>query len=329
MRTNAKATAIIGIAYVLLSAVGLAAQNVLSRIFFVPSVLFGQIAFGGFMSPQIGNVIVLLAIRMAMMAVLLALIASKLYPNTFASLRQLLQSPRLFKYVLGSSLCLFVGLVFLYTALSQIAAGIAIALFFIYPAVTVLLAWRFFKQHLSPSTLGLMVIISAGVVLTTFIPSSGSTSNAWLGILSAIGAGLSFGVYGIFAEICLQSQSSHTALHPVPFSLSTFIIVSALATFTLPVIQHVDIAPEAWTTLLAMTLLSATLTLVAYLLNNFGIRYIGASLTALISACSPALTAIFAWWALQEALQTQQIVGIGLVTIGVSALSLSAPKNRA
>lgn len=76
-----------------------------------------------------------------------------------------------------------------------------------------------------------------------------------------------------------------------------------------------------------MTLFSATLTLIAHVLSNSGIGIIGASLTALLSASAPALTTSFAWWILQEALQKQQIVGIGLLTAGVTMLSLKSRRD--
>ncbi|MEL6815957.1 MAG: DMT family transporter [Cyanobacteria bacterium J06598_3] len=324
-RSTPRATALLGLVFVLLSALGLATQNVISRIFFVPSQLFGQLTFGGFIAPKLENVVLLLAIRMAMMALLLASVSPWLYPDTFLALCKLPKSPRLFRYVVGSSASLFIGLTCLYTALSQIEAGIAIAIFFIYPAVTVLLDWYFFRQRLPYYKLGLMAIILVGVVLTTLTDSPPSSdSNLLLGLLNAAGAGLSFGVYGILAEVCLQHQPSHRALHPVPFSLSTFVVVSGLAGLTLPFLSPIAIAPSAWTTLLALTLFSAAITLTAYVFSNFGIRYIGASLTALISASSPALTVLFAWVALQETLQIQQLLGVGLVTAGVAALSVKA-----
>ena len=86
----------------------------------------------------------------------------------------------------------------------------------------------------------------------------------------------------------------------------------------------VAIASTSWRPVLAMTLVSAVLTLIAYVLNNFRIRYVGASLTALLSASTPALTALFAWWVLQEALQPQQFLGVALITFGVAALSAKA-----
>ena len=319
---------LMGISLVLLSALGLSVQNVILRLFFTPSLLFGQIPFGGYVTPQLGNVVVLLALRMATMTVLLAVLTPWLYPKTFAVLRALPATPRLLAAVTASGVCLFLGLTLLYTALSQVATGVAIATGFIYPAITILLAWRFFHQSPRPYQLGLMVVIFTGVILTTLTPSAAAASNPLLGGLCALGAGLSFGLYGTVAELSLQTQPSYPGLHPVPFSLATFALVAVLASLVPLTHQPVTIASTAWPPVLAMTLFSATLTLIAYVLNNSGISLIGASLTALLSASAPALTTLFAWWILQEALQQQQIMGIGLVTVGVAMLSLKSRKEN-
>ena len=332
MASRKSSSAVLGITVVLISAVALAAQNVVSRVFFVPSQLFGRIFFGGFITPELSNVIMLLAIRMAVMAVLLMAIAPWLYPNIFSALKQLPRSPKVFGAAIASSLCIFCGLTLLYTALSQIVAGVAIAAFFIYPAITVLLARLCFNQRLRPYQLGLMVIIFIGVVLTNTSSAAATATEAVstflglrVGLWYGLSAGLCFGVYGIFAELCLKDAKS--PLHPVPFSLFTFTGVSALATLSLLVRSYAMAAPvsvvsSTWPTILGTTLFSAGLTLIAYVLNNFGIRYIGAALTALISASAPALTALFAWLTLHESLQSQQSAGVALVTIGVAILSL-------
>lgn len=308
----------------LLSALGLSAQNVILRLFFTPSLLFGRTAFGGYVTPQLSNVVLLLAMRMAMMAILLAAVTPWLYPKTFKALRRLPATPRLLGMATASGVCLFLGLTLLYTALSQVAAGVAIATFFIYPAITVLLAWQLFRQSPQPYQLWLMAVIFTGVVLTTLTPSNELASNPLLGGLCALGAGLSFGLYGIVAELSLKTQPSYLGLHPIPFSLYTFFLVALLSGTTVLIRPSVTISSAAWPSVLAMTLVSAILTLIAYVLNNSGIRLIGASLTALLSASTPALTTLFAWWVLQEALQQQQIVGIGLVTIGVAMLGVKS-----
>lgn len=321
---------LLGIVLVLLSAIGLATQNVISRLFFVPSVLFGAIEMGGWLSPQLSNIVMLLAVRMALMAILLASAAPLLYRNTFVAIRQLFQDRKQLGAVVGSGFCLFFGLTSLYFSLSQIAAGIAIATFFIYPAITLLLAWCCLQQRPRAYQLSLMPVIFFGVVLTTLgaATSPSQTSSPTLGILSGLLAGLSFGVYGIFAEIALQQSQSRSALHPVPFSLVTFIVVSSAASLSLPLMPPLDVASTSWQPILSTTLFSALITVIAYVLNNFGIRLIGASLTALISASAPALTALFAWLTLQELLQPQQIVGIAFVTVGVAALSLKASQQK-
>jgi len=327
---NASSKILLGIVLVLLSAIGLATQNVISRLFFVPSVLFGIVDLGGWLSPQISNIVMLLALRMALMALLLAIAAPLLYRNTFTAIRQLFREGKQLGAVVGSGLCLFFGLTSLYFALSQIAAGIAIAAFFIYPAITLLLAWRFLQQRPRTYQLGLTLVIFFGVALTTVgaATSASATANAMLGILGGLLAGLSFGLYGIFAEVALQPAAPTRALHPVPFSLVTFIVVSSLASVSLFFLAPVAVSASAWQPILAMTLFSALITVIAYVLNNFGIRLIGASLTALISASAPALTALFAWGALQESLRSQQILGVSVVTIGVAALSLKVKQAR-
>ncbi|MEM9483341.1 MAG: DMT family transporter [Cyanobacteria bacterium P01_F01_bin.116] len=319
--TPLRSNKLLGIGFVLISALALSAQNVVLRLFFTESRLFGQIPFGGFVTPHLSNVVLLLSMRMAMMALLLAVLTPWLYPKTFRVLGALPKMPKLLGYVVASGGCLFVGLILLYTALSQVAAGIAISMFFIYPSITVLLAWLFFRQVPQGYQLWLMLVIFIGVVLTSMTTSAEPTTNPLIGGVCALAAGLAFGLYGIVAELSLKGQS---VLHPVPFSLCTFAIVASLASLTLLLLQDITIAPAVWPAVIGMTLFSAILTLMAYVLNNSGIGLIGASLTALLSASAPALTALFAWWSLQEALQQQQIFGIGLVTVGVATLSLKS-----
>ncbi|ESA36957.1 dmt superfamily [Leptolyngbya sp. Heron Island J] len=320
--TKIRSRQLLGIGLVLLSALALSVQNVILRLFFTPSLLWGQVSFGGFVTPQLSHVVVLLTMRMATMVLLLAGIAPWLYPSTFRVLRTLPTTPKLLGAVIASGGCLFLGLTLLYTALSQIATGIAISTFFVYPAITLLLAWYCFHHRPRPYQLWLMGVIFSGVVLTTLNSSGAISANPILGGLSATGAGLSFGLYGIFAELSLQPQSGYAPIHPVPFSLCTFFVVAVAAGLTLLFSQQITITSTAWPFILLMTVLSASLTLIAYVLNNFGIHYIGAALTAMISASNPGLTTLFAWWVLQEALQTQQIAGIALITGGVATLSL-------
>jgi drug/metabolite transporter (DMT)-like permease len=66
------------------------------------------------------------------------------------------------------------------------------------------------------------------------------------------------------------------------------------------------------------------LTLAGYLLNNFGVRFLGAARASIIASSGPVLTAVLAFLIIpsaQNALQPISILGIVLVTLGVFALS--------
>ncbi|NEQ25332.1 MAG: EamA family transporter, partial [Microcoleus sp. SIO2G3] len=67
------------------------------------------------------------------------------------------------------------------------------------------------------------------------------------------------------------------------------------------------------------------LTLAGYLLNNFGVRYLGAARASIIASSGPVLTALLAFVILpgdpSNALQGIQWLGISIVTIGVLGLS--------
>jgi drug/metabolite transporter (DMT)-like permease len=68
-----------------------------------------------------------------------------------------------------------------------------------------------------------------------------------------------------------------------------------------------------------------TLTLAGYLLNNFGVRFMGAAQASIVAASGPVLTALLAFFILpgdgHTALEGIQWVGILIVTLGVLALS--------
>jgi drug/metabolite transporter (DMT)-like permease len=64
------------------------------------------------------------------------------------------------------------------------------------------------------------------------------------------------------------------------------------------------------------------LTLFSYLLNNFAIRYAGASLASIVGATGPAITALLALVLIGEALLTRQWLGMSLVVIGVLGLNV-------
>jgi drug/metabolite transporter (DMT)-like permease len=154
------------------------------------------------------------------------------------------------------------------------------------------------------------------------VPQVGSN---FLGSTTAITSGIVFAAYLMLTRLCADK------LHPVSFTLINFVTMLLLSFICLIVPL-----PSSWGLVLdgsklLEVVLSAfilgVLTLCGYLLNNFGIRQLGAYRAAIIGAAVPVLTVIFAGLMIQEALDIGQILGVLLVTGGAAAFSWEKMQN--
>lgn len=262
--------------------------------------------------------------RMLLVVPLMGAIASKLYPSTWKELGQLGQPEQrsLLRQALGCGTLMFLYLALLYISLGIIPAGIAMTLFFTYPVFTALFSWQWFGDPLGgtashrPTLLrwGVMVLVIIGSSLTMPHVNASISHNTWLGIFTGLAAGVTYALYTVFA------QKSFERLHPVPFTWLSFATTLVLSSICL-LLWNVQDAQLPWVALWIGGLLSAIFTFVGHLLNNYGIRLIGATSAAMVAASNPALTVVLAWLAIQETLSGLQLVGVLIVTLSVALLS--------
>jgi len=131
---------------------------------------------------------------------------------------------------------------------------------------------------------------------------------------AAFGAGIGYSLQSLFA------QASFSEIHPVSFTLATFVVVIILSSCSLLFVQ-IDVSPQLWTLLWILSAIAGLFTLIGQLTYNLGIRLTSASFVGIIGISNPTLTAALAWIVLQEALANQQILGMLMVVLGVIALS--------
>ncbi|AFZ31443.1 protein of unknown function DUF6 transmembrane [Gloeocapsa sp. PCC 7428] len=312
----------LGFTLVFLGSLCLAAQNVLLRVVFVNSFIFGILPFGGFVVPSLANSLLLLQLRAVFMLPLIVLLAPKLHATTWINLKQLLQpqSRPLFIKAFISSFSLFLSLALLFIAIAKIPAGVATVLFFIHPAITVILAWRIFGDRPTWLRWGVLVIVFTGSFLV--VPSFTTTtdSDTLIGIGAALGAGVAYAIQGILAQICFR------AIHPVPFTVVSCTVILVFSSLSL-LFVNIEVA-DVWSILGIVSLIAALLTLAGQLLYNFGIHLADAAIASIVAISNPTSTAILAWLIIQEALQGKQILGVALVTLGVGLLSQDARKTK-
>lgn len=305
----------LGFFVVLLSSVFFCFQNVIVRVLFNEQTIFGASRIGGFVTPTLQNSFLLMFMRMLLVVPLMAFLAPKLYPPIWKDIRLLNKENRLLLLQsVGCGFLMFLYLALLYIAIGIIPTGIAITLFFTYPIFTALFSWRLFGDRPTLLRWSVMVLVVLGSFLTMPQISTTTNSNILIGSIAAIASGITYALYTVIA------QKSFEKLHPVPFTWLSFATTLVLSGASL-LIWNVHDAQLPWLPLWIGGFLSAIVTFAGHLMNNFGIRLIGATSASMIGASNPALTVVLAWLVIQETLSGLQIAGIFIVTLSVALLS--------
>lgn len=318
-----------GLVFIICSTLALSVHNVLVGIIGYGGNIFGQLAIPGIFPLNIPNSLMLLWLRMLVVLPLMAIVAGKLYPATWKDIRHFLgaEDKRPIFQVIASGGFLFMSQVLIYKSISEVGPGVAVTLLFMYPLITVPLAWFLFGDRPTSLRAVVMFAITIGVVLTALprisadLAGVGGAVSPW-GILAAL---LSSGTFALYL---ISMQLSFRKLHPVPVSLCQFTTIFVLTSVVLIVGSFFGLQtaePSSYGGLYLGGVLLGGLTLLGYLFNNYGVRFMGAAQASIVAATGPVLTAIMAYLITpgeKSMLQFIQWIGVTLVTLGVLALSL-------
>ncbi|HCF30478.1 MAG TPA: transporter, partial [Cyanobacteria bacterium UBA11049] len=310
-------TTVLGFLIVLLSAVCFCFQNVIVRVLFNEHTIVGVFETGGFVTPTLQNSFLLMFMRMLLVVPLMAVLAPKLYSPVWNDIKQLwnLDQPTLLLQSVGCGFFMFLYLALLYISIGIIPTGIAMTLFFTYPVFTALLSWRLFGNRPTLLIWSVMGLVLLGSSLTMPLGNTTiSSSNSLIGITTGIASGITYAFYTVYAQKCFEK------LHPVPFTWLSFATTLVLSGIGL-LLWNLHDAQLPWLPLWIGGLLSAIATFGGHLLNNFGIRLIGATSASMIGASNPALTVVLAWFTIEEMLNGLQVVGVVIVTLSIVLLS--------
>ena len=330
----------IGFLLICLSTVVSSLYNVaIKAIFFTASNPLGGLPTQQLIFPTLGNIFLILMLRLLVVVPLMLLLSPILHPpiwqeleNLFTSLRanatpiQQKSKQALFLSIISGCL-LFLSQVLIYIAIGEVTTGMAIALFFIYPVMSVFLSWFLFQERPNVLIIGAMAAIFCGELLILANQSIG-VNNTSLGSITAIFSGVAFAMYVILTRIC----ATKLKLHPVSLTLINFTTMLLLSFICLiiPLPSNLALAINSSNglELVLSAFILGVLTLCGYLFNNFGIRKLGSPYSSLIGATVPILTVIFAGIMLQESLDIVQVIGVILVTIGTASITWKKTPNQ-
>jgi len=212
-------------------------------------------------------------------------------------------------------------------------AAVATVLIYSAPLFSALAARVFLKESLGPLKMGAVVAGIAGCVLVSGAYDPTQWSSNPLGIAVGLGTGLAFAAYGLVGRVVARRGIPTWTTMAYGFLVSTGLILAFLrrgAFEWLPgsILAGTNGSQQAalgWVTLLVLAMGP---TLGGHGLYNASLAYLPASTATLIVTLEPPLTALLAYLLLGERLGLDQLLGSGLVLIGVVAVTVGDRLER-
>jgi len=214
-------------------------------------------------------------------------------------------------------------------AVSLIDVGVATVLNYTSPAWAVLFAWPLLGERLNRRKGLALLLTGAGVALIVRIFDAQFLSLNMAGLLWGLGSGLTYGLYGIFGRRALGRYSFWTVITYTFAAGALFLLVTQLVlSLVLSSVEgSVEASPSRMVSAFAqpgaalwLVILALFPTVVGYALYTFGLRFMEATVAAILVTVEPVMATLWAIIFLGESLTWPQIVGGGLVIAGVIAL---------
>jgi drug/metabolite transporter (DMT)-like permease len=255
--------------------------------------------------------------RLAQTRVIVALVPLAAY--LLVARRDLTRPPRAaIPALIGFGACIVAVNYAYYVAIDRVPVGVAVALQYTAP-VLVLAGTAVIARHNPRPTIWLAGALTlTGAVLVSGALAGGTERLDGLGLLAGAAAAVTFAGYLVTAEL-----AGRRGAHPVTTLFIGFCVAALIWTIVLPLwdwpIEVLADPRVAWR-VVAVGLLG---TLLPFGLVVAALRWISSALAGIATTAEPVLAALLAWFFLAQALTVPQLIGGGLVIVGVLTAQLT------
>ncbi len=208
----------------------------------------------------------------------------------------------------GQALCYFVAITLVPTSL------VALVLY-LYPGIVAAGEAALYKVRITPVKAIALALALCGAVLMIGVVRGGSLP----GILLSIGAAVIYAVYILAGDRTMKSAD--------PLAATTVVIASAAAVYAVIALVRGPVWPgttAGWVAIGGLSLVSTVIAIGAFFA---GLRIIGPTSSATISALEPAVAATLSFVLLGEHVTALKIVGAVLILAAVVLIARSGTKK--
>ncbi|MCW9000020.1 MAG: DMT family transporter, partial [Kangiellaceae bacterium] len=201
-----------------------------------------------------------------------------------------------------------------FIGLSYISAGLERLVLFTYPTLVLAIESIWKRKAPSMTTVSGVFICYLGLfaAFSHDLSQAGQSEEIWIGVGWVALSGLSFAFYylatsSIVAKIGARKLTGYAGVVATICTLVHFALVGDW-TFLQSLTNDV---------LLLIAAISILCTILPSLFLASAIQRLGPGLTANLGSIGPMLTILIAWWLLGETISAAQVLGMGLVVLGI------------
>lgn len=197
-----------------------------------------------------------------------------------------------------------------FNALHNMPAGLAAVLFYVHPLLTILMASLIWREHINKVVMQSAVFAVVGAAL---VSQSGGATSAGSNAAGLMWIALAAFSYSAFTLIGQKTTTGLDSLVVTTYSITFCALFLVLLNPPLYMLNG-TLSPSMWLVGLGISFVSSVLAILLYVV---GIKAVGASRTAIISAAEPLSAVVLAAILLGERLIAIQALGIAVILISV------------
>ncbi|SFR82163.1 Threonine/homoserine efflux transporter RhtA [Marinobacter daqiaonensis] len=210
---------------------------------------------------------------------------------------------------------------FYFLSIAEGSVAVAATLMYCAPVFVYLVSFALRLESASPLKWAAIFMVMVGIVLLTRVYDIGTSAVTPIGIGAGLLAGLSYALF-IFGFKYAAPHGSPQAILAVAFAVFVCILVwlgDPQQTFSV-------LSTPAWPLFAVLGVLGAGLSFIFYIV---GLNHTAPAVASVVAMVEPVTASLFGVVVLHEGLGGLQIVGMGLILVTVTALSVYSSGRRA
>ena len=209
---------------------------------------------------------------------------------------------------------------FYFLSIEEGSVAVAATLMYCAPVFVYLVSFALRLEKPTVLKLTAITVVMVGIVLLTQISEVGADGITLLGVVAGLLAGMSYAIF-IFGFKYAAPHGSPQAILSIAFTVLVLVLIWPAGTEGV-----VDVlSTEDWPLFAALGVLGAGLSFIIYII---GLNWTAPAVASIMAMVEPVTASVFGVLVLSESLSGSQFLGMGLILITVTVLSVTSSSGQ-